>query len=238
MDYIDVLKKGIKSFNIEPDKEMVERFIIYKEMLVEWNEKINLTSITDDMEIIIKHFLDSISCIQSGYDLTNGKVIDVGTGAGFPGIPLKIIQQDINLTLLDSLNKRTIFLSELMKRLGLKADIIHGRAEDYGKRRGYREEYDYVLSRAVANLAVLSEYTLPFARKGGVVLCQKGPAVFQEVDDAKKAVEVLGGNIRNIISTEVYNSDLSHYIVVIQKVGICPGKYPRKAGMVEKNPIK
>lgn len=238
MDNRELLKRGIEAFNIEADDEMVERFFIYSRMLVQWNQKVNLTSITDEREIIIKHFLDSISCIESGLKISSSKVIDVGTGAGFPGVPLKIVFPDMDLTLLDSLNKRINFLSELTCEMGLKCNIVHGRAEDYGKKEGFRENYDCVLSRAVANMAVLSEYTLPFARIGGYVLCQKGPAVYEEIEGAGKAIEVLGGKLKEIVSTKVYSSDFSHYIAIMEKVRLCPGKYPRKAGTVEKNPIK
>lgn len=238
MENRDLLKKGIESLNIEANDVMLERFEVYKDMLLEWNKKMNLTSITDEKEIIAKHFLDSLSCMQSGVDFNFSKVIDVGTGAGFPGVPLLIAVPNVKLTLLDSLKKRTVFLTELIDKLGLKCEIIHGRAEDLGKKEGYRESYDIVLSRAVANMAVLSEYTLPFSKVGGVLLCQKGPGVFDEMEAARKAIEVLGGKVENILSTNVYNSDFSHYLVIVKKVKICPGKYPRKSGTVEKNPIK
>jgi len=238
MNSADLLIKGIESYNISATDEMIERFKIYSEMLIEWNKKMNLTNITEENEIVIKHYLDSISCVQSGIDFSGKKVIDVGTGAGFPGIPLKIVMPEIKLTLFDSLNKRVIFLNELMKKLGLECEIIHGRAEDYGKKTDYREAYHIVLSRAVANLSVLVEYTIPFAEVGGYVICQKGPGVFDEAEDAKKAINILGGKLKEIISTRVYSSDLKHYLALIEKVKICPGKYPRKAGTAEKNPIK
>lgn len=238
MDNIELLKNGIKSFNIEPTEDIINKFVIYKDMLIEWNQKINLTNITDEKEILVKHFLDSISCIQSGIDMRYKKVIDVGTGAGFPGIPLKIVMPEMELTLLDSLNKRVVFLTELMKELDLECEIIHGRAEDYGRKTEYREKYDVVLSRAVARMEVLSEYTIPFTKVGGYVLCQKGPAVFEELKEAQKSIQVLGGKLKDVISTRLYNSDLTHYVTIIEKCGVCPGKYPRKAGIVEKNPIK
>jgi 16S rRNA (guanine527-N7)-methyltransferase len=237
MENIDILKKGIEIYDIEVTSEMVERFDIYIRTLLEWNEKINLTAITDEKDIIIKHFLDSASCIQSGLGFDEKRVIDVGTGAGFPGIPLKIIVPGLELTLLDSLNKRVIFLSELMDRLGLKAHIIHGRAEDYGVKKEYREKYDIAVSRAVAAMNVLAEYTLPYVSVGGYLICQKGPSVNQEVEDAKTAIEVLGGNIVEISPTKIYNSELSHFIVKVKKIAQCPGKYPRKAGTAEKKPI-
>lgn len=233
----ETLITGLNIYGIEADSEMVDRFDIYIKMLLEWNQKINLTAITDEKEIIIKHFLDSVSCLQAEAINNGSSLIDVGTGAGFPGVPLKIVMPDIELTLLDSLKKRVLFLNELMEALGLNAHIIHGRAEDYGSKKGFREEYDAAISRAVAPMNVLAEYTLPFIKLGGYLLCQKGPAVFDEVKEAEKAIEILGGKHADIISTEVHGSDFSHYIVKIKKTGICPGKYPRKAGTAEKSPI-
>lgn len=234
----DILKEGLKKYNIEPVEEIIQRFEVYINLLQEWNKKINLTAITDEKEIIVKHFLDSVSCIQSGVISENSKVIDIGTGAGFPGIPLKIIKPKIELTLLDSLNKRTLFLSELMKNIDLDARIIHGRAEEYGIKPDFREKYDIVLSRAVAPMNILLEYTMPYVKVGGFLLCQKGPGVFNEIDEAKNAVRILGGITEKILSTDVYNSDYNHYIVMVRKVEICPGKYPRKAGNAEKKPIR
>jgi 16S rRNA (guanine527-N7)-methyltransferase len=206
-------------------------------VLLEWNSKMNLTAITDERDIIIKHFLDSVSCLEFKTDFSGRKVIDVGTGAGFPGVPLKIVKPDIKLTLLDSLKKRTVFLADLMQRLNLECEIVHGRAEEMGVNPKYREKYDIVLSRAVASMNILLEYTLPFAKVGGYFICQKGPGVFEEAEEAKKAVEVLGGSIEGILPTNVYGSDFSHYITAVKKVKLCPGKYPRKAGTAEKKPI-
>jgi 16S rRNA (guanine527-N7)-methyltransferase len=237
MENIDLLKQGLEVYKIDADNEIVERFNIYKETLLEWNEKINLTAVTDEREIIIKHFLDSASCVQSRIEFSGKKVIDVGTGAGFPGVPLKIVMPDIDLTLLDSLNKRVLFLNELTSRLGLKCLVVHGRAEDYGVKKGFREEYDIALSRAVASMNVLSEYTLPFVKLGGYLICQKGPSIDEEIEYSKKAIDVLGGRVADILSTTVYNSDFNHRLVKIEKVKLCPGKYPRKAGMVDKKPI-
>lgn len=233
-----LLKEGLKVYGIEASEDMVEKFDIFLSMLIEWNKKINLTAITDEKEIVIKHFLDSVSCLQSGVFFPGNKVIDVGTGAGFPGLPLKIVMPDMELTLLDSLSKRVLFLNELMDKLGIKVTIIHGRAEDYGVKKGFRENYDIVLSRAVAPMNVLVEYTIPYAKVGGYTLCQKGPGIFEEVEACKKAVDVLGGRIENILSTEVYNGNFNHYVVKIEKIKPCPVKYPRKAGMAEKSPIK
>ena len=234
----ELLKKGMEIYRIDVGVETIEKFEIYMKLLLEWNQKFNLTAITDEREIITKHFLDSISCIQSGYDFSKSKVIDVGTGAGFPAVPIKIVAPDMKLTLLDSLNKRTLFLQELTSKLGLNCEIIHGRAEDFGVKKGYRESYDIVLSRAVAKMAVLVEYMLPFVKVGGALICQKGPAVYEEASEAKGAIDILGGSIKEIISTNVYNSNFNHYIAIVEKVKVCPGKYPRKAGMIEKSPIK
>lgn len=237
MDNREILKKGLEKYNIEATMEIIERFEVYKDMLLEWNQKINLTAITDEREIVVKHFLDSASCMAAGIDFSNVSVIDVGTGAGFPGIPLKIINQGMELTLLDSLNKRLIFLTELMNKLGLKANIVHGRAEEFGVKKEFREKFNVAVSRAVASMNVLLEYTLPFVKQGGFLLCQKGPSIFEEMESSKKAMEILGGRMDKILSTEVYNSDFTHYIVKIEKVKLCPANYPRKAGTAEKKPI-
>lgn len=234
----ELLKEGLYFYDIEATNEILERFDIYLNLLLEWNKKMNLTAITDEKDIIIKHFLDSISCVKTGVFYPDSNVIDIGTGAGFPGVPLKIVLNNIELTLIDSLNKRIMFLNELINKLGLKANIVHGRAEDYGVKKDYREKYDIVLCRAVARMNILVEYTLPYLKIGGFLLCMKGPGIFDEVNDAKKALEVLGGTIDNILSTQVYKSDFDHYIVKVKKVKECPGKYPRKAGIAEKNPIR
>lgn len=238
MENKNMLIDGLKLYNIDFNDDIINRFDSYINTLVEWNKKINLTSIVEESEIIKKHFLDSISCVESGLDFENKKVIDVGTGAGFPGVPLKIVFPKMDITLLDSLKKRTLFLEELMNNLKLKSNIIHGRAEDYGNKDLYREKFDIIVSRAVASIDILSEYTLPFIKKGGYAIYMKGPSIFDEIEKGKKALEVLGGSVEKIISTKSYNNEYSHYIAVVKKDNICPKKYPRKAGIVEKNPIK
>ncbi|HZX21086.1 MAG TPA: 16S rRNA (guanine(527)-N(7))-methyltransferase RsmG [Clostridia bacterium] len=239
MKPVEILKHGTKEMNIEISHSQAEQFIKYKDILLEWNQKMDLTTITEDKEIIIKHFLDSLSCIQTKYLKNEGKMIDVGTGAGFPGIPLKIILPDIKLTLLDSLKKRIGFLEEVCSELGLNGiEFIHGRAEDFGQNESYREKYKYVVSRAVAALNVLTEYCLPFAQVGGHFICQKGPKLIEEIKDAQKAIKVLGGEIVEQIKTELPFSDRDHHILVIEKIKQTPIKYPRKAGKPSKNPIK
>ncbi len=239
MEPIEILKHGTKEMGIEISHNQAEQFIKYKDILLEWNRKMDLTTITEEKEIIIKHFLDSLSCIQTKYLKNEGKMIDVGTGAGFPGIPLKIILPDIKLTLLDSLKKRIGFLEEVCSELGLDGtEFIHGRAEDFGQNKNYREKYKYVVSRAVAALNVLTEYCLPFAQVGGHFICQKGPKLIEEIKDAQKAIKILGGEIVEQIKIELPFSDRNHHILVIGKTKQTPTKYPRKAGKPSKTPIK
>ncbi|MDI9475583.1 MAG: 16S rRNA (guanine(527)-N(7))-methyltransferase RsmG [Natronincolaceae bacterium] len=239
MEPIEILKRGTEEMGIEISHKQAEQFIKYKDILLEWNRKMNLTTITEEREIIIKHFLDSLSCIQTKYLKNTGKMIDIGTGAGFPGIPLKIILPDIKLTLLDSLKKRIGFLEEVCAELDLGGiEFIHGRAEDFGQNKNYREKYKYVVSRAVAALNVLTEYCLPFAQVGGHFICQKGPKLIEEIKDAQKAIKILGGKVVEQIKIELPFSDRDHYILVIEKIKQTPIKYPRKAGKPSKNPIK
>lgn len=240
MNNTELLKRGLDFYNINPDNEIIERFNIYTKMLTEWNQKMNLTAITDEEEIIIKHYFDSISCVNTGIitDTQDISVVDVGTGAGFPGLPIKIVNPNIKLTLIDSLKKRTIFLKELSDEMGIDCEIIHGRAEDLGKNKIYREKYDVTVSRAVAGMAVLSEYTLPFVKVGGKMLCLKGPAVFDELKEAEAAIKILGGKFVKASPTDVYKSSLTRYIVIVEKTDNCPIKYPRKAGKVEKSPLR
>ncbi len=239
MDNTELLKSGLDFYNIEPNNEIIERFNIYTRMLIEWNQKINLTAITDEKEIIIKHYFDSISCVNTGIisDTQDKSIVDVGTGAGFPGIPIKIVKPSIRLTLIDSLKKRTLFLEELTHEMGIDCEIIHGRAEDLGKNKDYREKYHIAVSRAVAGMAVLSEYILPFVKIGGNMVCLKGPAVFDELKDAEAAINILGGKFVETLPTDVYKSSLTRYIVIVEKTSNCPTKYPRKAGTVEKKPL-
>lgn len=232
----DLIINGSEKLNIPLDEAQVNQLLSYADILREWNEKINLTAITDDEGIAVKHFLDSLTAIQTGY--VRGKVIDVGTGAGFPGLVLKIASPDIELTLLDSLNKRINFLNEVCKKLNINdVECIHARAEDCGRDRQYRAKFDTVVSRAVARLSVLSEWCIPFLREGGYFLALKGPLADEEINDARRAIKILGGKIEEVAEAGIPFTDLKHKIIIIKKVGQTPLKYPRKSGIATKTPI-
>ncbi len=239
MEYFDILKEACINEGLEFDEIKYNQFIKYKDMVKEWNEKINLTAITEDSEIIKKHFIDSIKAFKFT-PLKNAKrIIDVGTGAGFPGIPLKIVNPNIEVVLLDSLNKRVNFLNEVIKALGLKGiTAVHGRAEDFARENNYRERFDSAVSRAVANMAVLSELCLPYVKVSGHFVALKGPAVEEEIKDGEKAVVTLGGKLEEILEVDVEGTDLNHNLVVVKKVKETPKVYPRKAGTAAKKPIK
>jgi len=234
-----ILYEGLRELGIETNEEIIEKLLLFKDIMLEWNEKINLTAITEEREVFIKHFLDSATCISTGYIKNGMKVIDVGTGAGFPGVPVKIMQGDIYITLLDSLNKRINYLREAVDRLGLRdVQLLHARAEEGGNNKAHREMYDVVLSRAVASMNVLCEYCLPFAKVGGVFICQKGPDVTEELKEAEKAIKELGGELVEIKQFTLPYSDISHNIIIIRKAVHTPTKYPRKPGKPSSNPIK
>ena len=220
--------------------EKYNKFQKYMNLLIEWNKNINLTAITDKDEIELKHFVDSLTINK--YISDNSKVIDVGTGAGFPGIPLKIYNESLDITLLDSLNKRINFLNHVIEELNLnKIKAVHSRAEDAAKKPDYREKFDVATSRAVANLSTLVEYLLPFVRVNGICICMKGPNVDEELSRAKKAIEVLGGRIEQVdnlkLAADDAENDLERNIIIIRKARKCSNKYPRKAGMPSKEPI-
>ncbi|MDR1773880.1 MAG: 16S rRNA (guanine(527)-N(7))-methyltransferase RsmG [Clostridioides sp.] len=239
MNNIELLREGLLDFGIKADTKMLDRFQKYKEVLVEWNKVMNLTGIEDEREIYIKHFLDSISMVKSGCVKENISVIDVGTGAGFPGIPLKICFENIKLTLLDSLNKRINFLKAVGESLELEGiEYLHARAEDFGVKKEYRQSYDIATARAVAELPVLLEICVPFVKVGGYFICLKGPSVEREIQDSTKAQEVLGVKFIEKIDIKLKESDSNHNILIFQKIKDTPNKYPRKAGKVSKNPIK
>ena len=230
------LEKKVKQIEITLNENQEDDFYKYMELLLEWNEKINLTAITDPKEILLKHFIDSITI--SKYIEKKDKVLDIGTGAGFPGIPLKIINKENEFTLLDSLNKRITFLNDVIQKLNLeKICAIHGRAEEFIKKSGERESYNIVTSRAVAKLNVLLEYMLPFTKIGGRCICMKSFEIEEELKEAKKAIEILGGEIEKIDIIALPESEIKRKIVVIKKVKNTRNKYPRKAGTPEKEPI-
>lgn len=234
-----ILIDGLKELGIiDVSEGKLDKFLSFKQIMLEWNEKVNLTAITEEREIFIKHFLDSATCLSTGYIREGMNVIDVGTGAGFPGIPIKILKDELNMTLLDSLNKRVSYLNDAVMRLDLKGiNTVHARAEEAGSSKIHRESYDIVLSRAVAAMNVLCEYCLPFIKVGGYFLCQKGPDIQSEMEEAKAAIKTLGGKIREIKEYELPFSDIKHNIIIIEKIEFTPTKYPRKPGKPAANPI-
>lgn len=238
MDIKQQLIEGAKVLNVQLTDEQADQLMKYKEILVEWNEKMNLTAITEDQEVITKHFLDCLT-VQSSIDLTQVRtLVDVGTGAGFPGLVLKIAFPNVKITLIDSLNKRLKFLQHVIDTLGLKdIECVHGRAEDLGKNKAYREQFEVCASRAVANLAVLSEYTLPFVKKGGYLIALKGQKLDEELAEGEKAIAILGGTIDQLVDVVVPYTDLNHRIAKIKKVKETPKRYPRKAGEPTKAPL-
>ena len=222
-------KIGIKL----PDEQLNE-FYEYMQLLLEWNEKMNLTAITDPEEVIKKHFVDSITIKK--YIKEKSRLIDVGTGAGFPGIPLKIVDKSIKLTLLDSLNKRINFLNEIIEKLNLKeVNTIHSRAEEYAKNK-VRESYDVAVSRAVADLPILLEYLMPYVKLNGICICMKGPKAQKELERSKKAINILGGKLEKVEKITI-DEEMERNLIIIRKIKDTPNKYPRKAGIPTKNPI-
>ena len=239
MNNEEILRQGINGFGIEANDQMIDDLKTYREILVDWNQKMNLTGIEEEKEVFIKHFLDSISAVSNGYIKDGISLIDVGTGAGFPGLPLKICLRNIKLTLLDSLNKRINFLQEVSNTVNLEdIEFIHGRAEDFGKNSKYREQFDVATARAVAGLPILMEFCVPFVKVGGYFVCLKGPNANLELEESKKAMEVLGLEFIEKIDIELPSEELKHNILVFKKVNNTPEKYPRKAGKPAKSPIK
>ena len=225
--------------DITLSSSQIESFNCYYEMLMEWNKVMNLTAITDYHETLVKHFMDSLM-ISRILDLNKiSRMIDVGTGAGFPGIPVKIVYPHIKLVLLDSLNKRIKFLNAVTETLELEnVSTLHGRAEDYAKKPEYREKFDLCVSRAVANLSTLSEYSLPFIKKNGYFVAYKSGNCEEEIEESKNAVKILGGEIKRIDKFELPGTDMRRALVQIEKVKNTPGRYPRKAGTPAKEPLK
>lgn len=241
MNDLSQFEKYLEQFQITLSNKQKEQFLKYYELLVEWNGFMNLTAITEFDDVMKKHFADSLSIVKAFSEIRTEKlkVIDIGTGAGFPGIPLKIVFPQIELTLLDSLQKRLKFLQEVIEQLELgEVELIHGRAEDFCKPSMKREQYDLCVSRAVANLATLSELCIPYVKVGGKFIPYKSEKAEEEVKAAQKAIGLLGGEVKEQIEFELPESDIGRTLVVIEKKSATPKKFPRKAGMPAKEPIQ
>ena len=231
-------KKGLVDLKLELSDSQLKQFLTFYELLVEWNSFMNLTAITEFEEVVQKHFLDSLALVKA-CDLQDQNLIDVGTGAGFPGIPLKIAFPELRVTLLDSLNKRINFLDTVIDTLGLKqVETIHGRAEDFAKNSDYREKYDLCVSRAVSNLTTLSEYCLPFVKLNGSFISYKSEKLTEELKEAGNAVSILGGEVKDQVEWTLPDSDIYRNLLIIHKKKNTPGKYPRKAGLPAKEPLR
>lgn len=232
----NVLTEKVKELSIVLNDKQIQQFEQYYNILVEWNKVMNLTAITEYEEVVEKHFLDSLTIVNAIHVKKIETLIDVGTGAGFPGIPLKIAFPHLKVTLLDSLNKRIKFLNEVINLLELN-DIkaIHGRAEDYAKQAEYREQYDICVSRAVANLATLSEYCLPYVKVDGLFVPYKSGEIDEELKSSEKAVSILGGKVEEVVKFQLPGTDIGRSFVKIHKIKETKKKYPRKAGMPTKN---
>lgn len=225
-----------KEIDIVFTEEQLEQFYKYMNLLIEWNEKINLTAIIEPKEIILKHFIDSLTIIK--YMEPNKTLIDIGTGAGFPGIPVKILRKDLKITLLDSLNKRIKFLNEVIEKLSLKnITTTHARIEEYAKNKEYREKFDIATSRAVANLTTLTEYMLPMVKVKGKAICMKGAEVDEEMLKSKNSIKILGGKIYKVEEFKLPKSEYKRNLIIIEKTNTTPNKYPRKPGIPSKEPL-
>ena len=235
---LTVLEQGCEQIGISLNEEQKQQFISFYEYLVEKNKVMNLTGITEFQEVLVKHFLDSLACVKAVDMKKVTTVMDIGTGAGFPGVPLKIAFPHLEACLLDSLKKRVNFLEETFALLKLQnITAIHGRAEEFAKNKSYRETYDLCVSRAVSNLATLSEYCLPYVKVGGKFISYKSGTVQEEAEQAEKAVRILGGKIQDVVYFNLPDSEIQRSLVVIEKIKPTPGKYPRKAGTPLKEPL-
>lgn len=235
---LTILEEGCKELGITLDENQKKQFTDFYEYLVEKNKVMNLTGITEFQEVLIKHFLDSLACVKAVDTSRIKRIMDIGTGAGFPGVPLKIAFPHLETCLLDSLKKRVNFLEETFQMLKLEnITAIHGRAEEYAKNKQYRETYDLCVSRAVSNLATLSEYCLPYVKTGGYFISYKSGTVQEEVEQAQKAVKILGGKIQDVVYFQLPDSEIQRSLVVIEKIKATLGRYPRKAGTPLKEPL-
>lgn len=239
MNYnLEKFRQGLDALSVRLTDAQTEQFIKYYELLIKWNKVMNLTGITEFEDVISKHFLDSLCLVRTADLSENLSVLDLGTGAGFPGIPLKIAFPDLQIVLMDSLNKRIRFLNEVISVLGLEnITAVHGRAEEMARKKEYRETFDLCVSRAVANLSSLSEYCLPFVKTGGKFISYKSGTADEEINNAGKAFHVLGGKLSAVVKYELPGSDIGRSLVVIDKIRKTPKTYPRKAGTPARDPL-
>lgn len=243
MNKENFLISEIKKIGIAIDDIQIKQFLTYYQLLIEWNNVMNLTAITEYSEVVQKHFVDSLAFVKAmdeGCLQANGiSLIDIGTGAGFPGIPIKIAFPNLKITLLDSLNKRIKFLNEVIEKLEINhIEAVHGRAEDFAKQAKYREQYDICVSRAVANLATLSEYALPYVKKNGYFISYKAENIEHEIEESRNAISILGGRIEQVEKFNLPDTDIRRTIIKIKKEKATEKKYPRKAGITSKEPLK
>jgi 16S rRNA (guanine527-N7)-methyltransferase len=236
---MDVLKAGAMEWGLKLTPPQVDAFGVYYQQLLIWNERISLTSITDYEEVQVKHFLDSLSCLQVLDTIApDARCIDIGAGAGLPGLPLKIVRPRLRLTLLESVGKKARFLAHVVEAMGLQeTDVVQGRAEELGRDPEYREAFDVALARAVAQMSVLVEYALPLVRVGGVFVAQKGDDIEVEVEAAGAAMEILGGRLREIRAVDLPGAESARHLVVVQKVSPTTERYPRRPGIPAKRPL-
>ncbi|NIN64277.1 MAG: 16S rRNA (guanine(527)-N(7))-methyltransferase RsmG [Anaerolineae bacterium] len=237
---MQLLKAGVKGWGLALTPDQLEAFELYYQELMLWNERASLTAITDYREVQVKHFLDSLSCLQVLTGLAPAtRCIDIGAGAGFPGLPLRIACPQMHLTLLEATRKKVLFLEHMVKELGLRdVQVIQGRAEELGRQAGHREVYDVALARAVAELSVLLEYALPLLKVEGIFVAQKGGDIEDEVEGAGPAMNLLGGRLKEVREVRLLGLDDARHLVVVEKVGTTPDKYPRRPGIPGKRPLK
>lgn len=235
-EFKNIFLEETKKINVSVDDDMLNKFYTYMKEIIVWNDKVNVTAITDEKMFIVKHFIDSLTVNRFVENKTN--IIDIGTGAGFPGIPLKIVNPNLKVTLIDSVNKKLNVIRDISEKFNFtNLEIIHTRAEDLANNKEYREKYDVATTRAVSNLTTILEYMLPFVKIGGYAVCMKGPNYKEELEDARKAIEVLGGEYQFIEELNV-DEELERNIIIIKKVKETPKKYPRGQGKPLKEPIR
>ncbi|MGL5616368.1 MAG: 16S rRNA (guanine(527)-N(7))-methyltransferase RsmG [Sarcina sp.] len=239
MQYYELMKNASERVGMEFNEDKYKKFMLYKDLLKEWNEKINLTAITEDEEIVKKHFIDCINAFEVKQFKEAKTVIDVGTGAGFPGLPIAIMRDDVEVTLLDALNKRINFLNIVINKLNLKnVTTIHARAEEGSRQKELRQSFDVATSRAVANMSMLSEFCIPYVKVGGYFIALKGPNIEEELVGGKNAIKTLGGEIEEVRQVKIEDTDLKHNLVIVKMIKGCGKLYPRNMGNIKRNPLK